>query len=402
MVVQTRVALRSPIGSEYRAEIERRLFFVSPDIVDFTIVEHGDRLHEIVLMSAGPIGDSDALRRKVADLVETDVAGRGLTPQRVIWRSAGERPANLPDVYDQLLAQGRVSEAGEGQVVLDRTMMALMDALDAAITDLVDARFGAVEYRYPTLLPTSVLEKVGYFNSFPQFLMFVTRLHSDTDVYRAVVARAKRGERMADALLGHCTDVDYCLPPTMCFHTFHQLAGRSLDAEGQRVITAKGKSFRFESRYARSLERLWDFTIREVVFLGDRQFVLRAREELMADVFQFVTEIGLTGWCEVGNDPFFCDDDTPDKVMSQRLLQLKYELRADVAQGRSSAIASFNYHDRFFSESMEISGADGEPVSTACAGFGLERLTYAFCCQHGTDPAGWPAAVRDRLPVARA
>jgi seryl-tRNA synthetase len=183
----------------------------------------------------------------------------------------------------------------------------------------------------------------------------------------------------------------------MCFHTFHQFAARVFGASENRVVTAKGKSFRFESRYARSLERLWDFTIREIVFLGERDFVLDARKHLMNDVFAFLDEVGLTGRCEVGNDPFFCTEDMAGRVMSQRLLQLKYELHADLDDDRSTAVASFNYHDTFFGERMGIRRVGGEPISTACAGFGLERLTYAFLCQHGFDTAAWPDPVRARL-----
>jgi hypothetical protein len=400
MAVETRVVLDSPISSEYRSEIERRLFFVSSSIVSFDLVERDNQVHEIVVGSDGPVSDADGLRRKITHLVESDVAGRGLTPQKVIWRSTDSRVVPRRDVYDELRRAGHVFEAGEGQVALSRLLMTVMDYFDEAVTALVNTRFGAEEYRYPTLIPTSVLEKVGYFTSFPQFLMFVTRLHSDTDVYRAVVAESADGAPMSGRLLNRCDDVDYCLPPTMCFHTFHQFAGRSFDAAENRVVTAKGKSFRFESRYARSLERLWDFTIREIVFMGSRNFVLEAREQLMADVFTLLDDVGLTGWCEVGNDPFFCTEDTPGRVMSQRLLQLKYELRAELADGGSSAVASFNYHDTFFSESMGIRRTDGDLISTACAGFGLERLTYAFLCQHGLDISAWPDTVRARAVPA--
>jgi seryl-tRNA synthetase len=231
--------------------------------------------------------------------------------------------------------------------------------------------------------------------------MFVTRLHSDTDVYRAIVAQSESGEPMGGRLLASCEDVDYCLPPTMCFHTFHQFAGRTFGDAENRVVTAKGKSFRFESRYARSLERLWDFTIREIVFMGERNFVLDARERLMSDVFEFFDDMGLTGRCEVGNDPFFGTEDTAGRVMSQRLLRMKYELRADLDAGQSTAVASFNYHDLFFSESMGLRRGGGDPISTACAGFGLERLTYAFLCQHGLDTSAWPDPVRIRLESRR-
>jgi seryl-tRNA synthetase len=203
---------------------------------------------------------------------------------------------------------------------------------------------------------------------------------------------------VARTLREDCRTFDYCLPPTMCFHTYHQLAERPLPAPSM-VVTSRGKSFRFESRYRRSMERLWDFTIREVVFLGSRESVLAGRRRLMELTFALVEALGLGGRCEVANDPFFVDGDSAGRAWSQRMLELKYELRLPFAPGRDLAAGSFNFHERFFGESFAIAAAAGEaaPVHTACAGFGLERFAYAFLCQHGLDPGGWPDDVRQAV-----
>jgi seryl-tRNA synthetase len=39
----------------------------------------------------------------------------------------------------------------------------------------------------------------------------------------------------------------------------------------------------------------------------------------------------------------------------------------------------------------------GEECWSGCSGIGLERWTAAFLAQKGFDPAGWPAAVKDRV-----
>jgi hypothetical protein len=183
----------------------------------------------------------------------------------------------------------------------------------------------------------------------------------------------------------------------MCFHTYHQLAGRPLAAPSL-VVTSRGKSFRFESRYRRSLERLWDFTIREIVFLGPRDFVLAGRRRLMELTFGLIESLQLGGRCEVANDPFFVDDGTAGRVWSQRLFELKYELRLPIGAGADLAAGSFNFHECFFGDSFAIASPGGDgPVYTGCAGFGLERFAFAFLCQHGLDPAGWPRHVADAV-----
>jgi hypothetical protein len=160
------------------------------------------------------------------------------------------------------------------------------------------------------------------------------------------------------------------------------------------VVTSRGKSFRFESRYRRALERLWDFTIREIVFLGARDFVLDCRRRFMERSFELVESLRLGGQCSVANDPFFAGADTAERTWSQRLLELKYELRLPIAADADVAVASFNFHEQFFGDSFRIRDRDEQGfVHTACVGFGLERLAYAFLCQHGLDPADWPGDI---------
>jgi hypothetical protein len=222
--------------------------------------------------------------------------------------------------------------------------------------------------------------------------MFVSRLHADVDTYRDFRAGTAEGLDLAAGLRAHAGNFDYCLPLTMCFHTYHELSGRPLPTP-ETAVTARGKSFRFESRYRRSLERLWDFTIRETVFLGSREFVLNSRRLLMERSCELMEELGLGGRCEVATDPFFTGSDTVERVWSQQLLELKYELRLPLDGNRDVAVGSFNFHEQFFGTSFEIT-ADAGIAYTACTGIGLERLTYAFLCRYGLDPDGWPAEVR--------
>ena len=103
----------------------------------------------------------------------------------------------------------------------------------------------------------------------------------------------------------------------------------------------------------------------------------------------------------MANDPFFVANNTVKKIFSQRALELKYELRLLVAPeqptDRSIAVASFNFHEKFFGETFHISQENQKPVLTGCVGFGLERLVYAFLCQHGLDESNWPQIVKREL-----
>ncbi|MEU1128264.1 hypothetical protein ABZ383_00045 [Streptomyces sp. NPDC005900] len=390
----TRIDLHAPVPEALGAEIERRLFFVSPEITDYELVVKDSGVHGVTLYAAEPL-DREALTAKVNSMVDNDVRKQLVTPAKAIWTSAHERTPRT-DIFELLTRTGVVSETGEGQVALGEPLLSLFAYFDRAVCHLLAQDFDAREYRYPTLIRTKALETAGYFKAFPQHLMFVTRLRNDLDVYQTFQESYAASGVTSDTL-GSCGNVDYCLPPTMCYHTFHQHSGRKLEADRLHVVTARGKSFRFEAAYSTTLERLWDFTIREIVFMGAREDVLNSRERFMRKVFGFVDELGLSGFCEVGNDPFFCATDTSERIWSQRLMELKYELRLHVAPDRSIAVGSFNFHDDLFGKAFGIDHGANGPTRSGCVGFGLERLVYAFLCQYGLDSADWPAQVRSAV-----
>lgn len=395
----TRIELSDSVPIGLADEIERRLLFVSSDITGYELVTADDVVTGVVLGSARP-ADASELARKVNLVIDTEIRPMLATPSKVIWRSRAQREI-FQGTFEALAEANLVAEAGEGQVALGEPLMWLFDYFDRSVLDILKSQFAVVQYRYPTLIRTSTLKTAGYLSAFPQHLMLVTRLHNDIDVYRGLLD-AIEGPGLDERLLGSCRNADYMLPPTMCYHTFSHYSGRTIPASGVHVVSARGKAFRYEAGYSTTLERLWDFTIREMVFLGTRDEVLAARERIMTEVWRFLDELGVTGWCEVGNDPFFGKGDVPDRIWSQRLMELKYELRLPIRDDRSIAAGSFNFHNDLFGTSFGIMHESGGPVWSGCIGFGLERLVYAFVCQFGIDQDGWPRAVREAVNPERA
>jgi hypothetical protein len=397
----TLIPLTQGVPVSLASELRKRLFYVSDEIGDFKLVERDGSIQAVeVSWAAGESSraaspeDVRRLEQNINDLVRNHILSQKIFPPKEVWRAAPARTFQQK-TFDRLVREGIAFEAGEGQVGFGEPLISLMDYFDRRIKSVAMNLPNAKEYLYPTLLPTRVLEQCDYFNSFPQFVMFVTRLHNDMDVYRAFMKEYEGNPQITSGVFAHCRNHDYCLPPTMCYHSYHQHRGRQL--EGDIVVTARGKSFRFESRYSSGLERLWDFTIREIVFMGRQEFVLECRQHFMRQAFSLMDELGLSGSCEVANDPFFVNTDTAGKIGSQRMMELKYELNLNVGPDDAIAVGSFNYHGNFFGQNFRITRETGKPVATGCVGFGLERLVYAFLCQHGLDSNEWPQAVRSAL-----
>ena len=220
-------------------ELRTRLFFVSPEIVDFSLVERNARVEAVTVTTAAECEPD--LSDKINRLIETDILTQRVFKPKIIWQSPNEVPKYHADLFETMVARGLAFEAAEGQVGFAEPLIGLMDYFDRRIKQIALSMTNAQEFQYPTLLPTSVLDTFGYFGSFPHFAMFVTRLHNDIDVYEAFRAEYSVNKRITRDLFTHCQNHDYCLPPTMCYHTYHQLRGTV--AEQNRVVTAKGKSF---------------------------------------------------------------------------------------------------------------------------------------------------------------
>ncbi len=372
----------------HKEELEKRIFFISADISGFELLTDEKQIQGIKLSLLSG-ADPQLIATNVNKVIQSEIAQQIALPPKVIWRSARHHQAYQEGLFDRLLEKEMVYEMGEGLVCFGDQLIRLMDTLDDVIKNMTVSQFAAQEYRYPTLIRTKALEKCGYFKSFPHMLMFVSRLHNDIDMYQEFQDNYRQKEGIGPYIFPLFKNADYCLPPTMCYHTYHQLQNTRYSENRNQVITSKGKSFRYESKYHRTLERLWDFTIREIVFLGSKDFVLECRQKYMKFTFDIIDKLGLEGHSEVASDPFFCNADSAAKIFNQKMQELKYELRLNVTGDRTIAAASFNFHDEFFGERFNIKRGETEWMRSGCVGFGIERLVYAFISQHGLDEKKW-------------
>jgi seryl-tRNA synthetase len=295
-------------------------------------------------------------------------------------------------VHAELVRRGWVIELGKGQLGLAGSALALARAIDADCARIGRDFFGASEHAYPSLIPASVLARCGYFGSFPQSVTFAAHLGEDFDrleAFRAANADAS-GLEIPDR-----SDlvIDACLAPAVCYHAYPSLEGSTLPADG-RAIGCAGRCYRWESSNLVGLERLWDFSMREIVFLGTHEHVIARRREAIDAAMHQLERFGLGGSIESANDPFF-PTASATKRFWQSAADLKFELRLPIESGRTLAVASFNVHENFFGSAFSIRTPDGKPACTACTAWGIERFVLACFSQHGFEQKDWPQALRN-------
>lgn len=341
--------------------------------------------------------DAAEVQSKVARFVEQMVTKYRKIPKKELRRiERRDRGAYETSVYAELKRRGWAIELGRGQVGLAGPALALAQAIDRATSQLGRTHFGASDAVYPALIPAEVLARCGYFTSFPQSVSLVSHLVEDHDLIEEF-RQANMGGGLTIPRHAAFPTPEVCLSPAVCYHLYQSLEGATLGEHG-RCVTTVGKCFRYESKNTVGLDRLWDFTMREVIFVGTDAWVTDRRKrgiELCADM---IGEWDLDCVIETANDPFFATVHTT-KTWWQMRGDLKFEMRLGVEPGpegeaRSIAAGSFNLHEDFFGKTFTITASDSQPAFTGCLAWGLERWVLAGFTQHGWEPSRWPSSLR--------
>ncbi|MGW8249991.1 MAG: hypothetical protein ACWGO1_05060 [Anaerolineales bacterium] len=371
-------------------EVQSKLAYVDERILDASVSPSGDRIH---LDLRQPVTDQQGrqIEAKVQRVVSTMVEGT-LKPKIQVLEDYTDRAVLYQaDPHSELLSDRHISQEGQGIFALGPLVTRVIDYFEARFLNLADS-FGAKPYRFPTLIPARYLERVNYFHAFPHSLTFATHLREDLDVIDHFAEHAACEEHGLNVPMHSFSPIQALLSPAVCYHLYFSLADQPLPG-GQVIATAVGNCFRYESTNLTSLERLWNFTMREVIFVGSKEFVLDNRETARQRMQQVFEEIGLAYRVESATDPFFIGEFRKQTVF-QSAFQLKFEIRARLPFKDSTlAVGSYNYHQNFFGRHLNISLPDGSPAHTGCVAFGLERMAYAFLAQFGLDPEKWPVQI---------
>lgn len=387
-----RIKPQVQIPAHLIGQVKSKLAYVDESILGASISDDGSQI-ELRLRNGAFTQSLADLEAKVQNVV-AEMAKGAPKPKVEILEDHLQRPVPFStDPMPDLLARGEVSLEHNGIYSFGPLLTRLIEVFETYFLNLAST-FAATPHRFPTLISAEKLGRVNYFRAFPHSLTFATHLREDLHVINDFSEHAKYQETGLNAPPDSFSKIQALLSPAVCYHLYFALADKPLP-NGHLAATAVGHCFRYESTNLNSLERMWDFTMREIIFVGPSDFVLENRERGRKQVAQFLESIGLAYKVESANDPFFVGEFRKQAAF-QNAFQLKYEIRARLPFKDSTlAVGSYNYHQDFFGRHLNITLPDGKPAHTGCIAFGLERLAYAFLCQFGLDPAAWPAPLRE-------
>jgi seryl-tRNA synthetase len=245
------------------------------------------------------------------------------------------------------------------------------------------------QYFFPPITAKSSFEQTDYVRSFPDLLGAIEVFEGGDREHSEMLMAYESGEDWTRFLV----PADVVMASAACHPLYAQLTGTIPD-EGKR-FEVQGYCFRHEPSIDPT--RMQSFRMHEIVYVGDPERALDHRTRWLERAAALLTGLGLGIQIEEANDPFF---GRAGKMLAanQRAAAAKYELTCEVSSSQvRTAIASGNYHDTHFGDAFQILLTDGRVAHSACAAFGLERITLALLRAHGLDVQKWPIEVQSAL-----
>lgn len=382
--------LNVSIPVELAPEFLSKLHFVSQSITEFELTDDRSRVRFELRPGAAP--ESDTIAARVAEVAQKLCAA--YRPAESKLRAA--RPVSgsfCEDPHPLLEARGELIPFGQGRYGFGPRLLELINFFDNQFVQRA-GEFNAVACQFPSLIGADVMLRLKYLTSFPHSLTFVSHLREDLVAIQEFARNAKWDGGYLAAAPDSCDGIQCLLAPNVCFHCYAWL--HDTCQPKPLAFTAVGKSFRYESGNLKGLERLWDFSMREWIFVGPRDYVVEQREKATVETIKLLDEWQLGYEIRSANDPVFVDEYS--KAVFQLAFDLKYEIQVPLPyKAMPIAVGSLNFHRDFFGRCMNITTAGNEIANMACAAFGLERLAIAFLAQHGLDVRNWPASVADHV-----
>lgn len=307
--------------------------------------------------------------------------------------------AYLQDAHQHLVEAGWVHDYGDGHVAYSGPVLALARYVSERAGELYGSLFDVKQAHFPAFVKHETLTRCGYVESHPTAVNFVSNMIEDFDALEAYRLSNTCADTSSLPSAEHLHHGGVCLNPAACLPAYPMLEGKVIGAEGF-VMSWLGRVFRYESRNVSGLDRLYEFNVRELVFVGSEEMVVEARTRSLPAIRQLAENLDLDMTLQSATDPFFATVSAAKKLF-QQAHEVKSEILLHTLNGDGQpkllAGGSVNLHGTFFGERFDIRTEDGELAHTGCIGLGVERWIAAAFTQHGLDANRWPSALRKEI-----
>jgi seryl-tRNA synthetase len=389
------VQLSREVDSEVAGDIEKESVFVSPYIDRIYVTEDG-KSARIVTKPGADLAEMREKSQRFLDVMVKQVTGFEIKVF-IDTKRKDQGPYHI-GVNDELVKRGWMHDYGKGQVAYSGPLLKLAQLMNEKAGELYTKAFDAKDSHFPAMVDADTLHKCGYFDSHPNAVTFLGNVVEDFDA----IEEFRRANSCSEGALipkhDHIHIDGMCLNPAACFPCYPTLSGQ--DFEEGKAYTWLGRVFRYESRNINGLDRLYEFNVRELVFVGSEEYVRACRTKALPLVEELASFMDIDCQVQTATDPFFATVSAAKKFW-QAAQEVKNEIKIPALSNDGTkkmlACGSINLHGNFFGKRFGFTCANGEPAQTGCVGLGIERWMLAAFTQHGFDEMRWPEAVRNRI-----
>jgi seryl-tRNA synthetase len=385
--------LPASLSESQRENVQATIVFVDERVHSAEVVAP-DVLRVVIDAEVTAAAEAE-LRERLERFVDARRPMRDRDLTQVRFDQSDGRAVDRGDVFAALVARGDVKLLSPGVVALSGRMLRMFRNLDARLRRFADEQ-GAEDLLLPITTSLEMLDRSGFFDRTPQFARLMTSVRPGEESLRAFVDEVGlEGHDHGTASTAHLEAPQSMCRSAICLSSYPLFEGQVLTPSSFRTVTVFGKAFRNEASNVRTLERLHEFSMRELVYFGDRDYVTDGITRALQWFEGFMKRFGLEGNIQTANDPFFSE-----RLAALQFYQLseqsKFEVRwRNPHSGNQVSVGSVNNHGAHFAKAFDIRLEGGEFATTGCVGFGYERLIFLFLSQYGPDESQWSEDARN-------
>ncbi len=384
------------VSNEFASEIQKESAFVSPYLSYFEIFLD----ENIVKFEVSDLTKIEEVKGKVASFLDAMLRAYRESEDRILFHKVRSEDSRFYENVFQVFQQRNwLYEIGPGHISLAGPPLKFISYFDSIVKKIYEDRFSVIERSFPALVPAVTLSKAGYFDSHPNNVAMMTHLVNDFDVIEKFRQNEGRTGQMQTIPLGSLAIPHICLNPAACLPCY-PIYSKGDVGKGQ-ALSWLGRVFRYESTNIRGLERLTEFNVRELVFIGTTDYVTHCQAESIKIIESLCDMFEIDGMLVTATDPFFATV-AASKKLWQKSMEAKYEVKLPFEHAKNDrlsfvAAGSINNHGIFFGSRFGIAAGDDAIASSGCVGLGLERWLLACFAHHGFESNNWPMEIRNAL-----
>jgi seryl-tRNA synthetase len=291
--------------------------------------------------------------------------------------------------------------SSRGQWIYGPQPIQLFRAFSSIVEEEIIQPLGFAEMVFPKLDTWDVLSRSGHAKGvYPEIYYVSAPKTRDPGFWEDVADYFKVTGEVPVAMLRDRIDGPIgalCYAQCPSFWPFVQgrtVANTSLPV---KVFDRSGTSHRYESGGIHGIERVDEFHRVEIVWFGTVDQTVKMAEELHKAYTRVFNELLELEWrCAKVTPWFMAQEGMVGACGCETIGTTDYEAILPYS-GTWLEFQNVSVNGDKYPKGFNVKIQSGEECWSGCSGIGLERWTAAFLAQKGFDPAGWPAAVKNRV-----